>query len=520
MPSTPTMRIPQAMEPTALSLVWSLRGWERRFICAMLLSMCSASLLSAQTTWEFSPYRVQAWIVVERSPFLPQRYEETLSQAVVAGAWSAAEYGWQLTADAAPITLRGEITQRLNQLPFEALRESTGKPPPCDKLFLISVREHKTEFEIAVREWDMPSRHGGETLHLRTYQLEAVPELVLKGIVETFRPLAKIEKVDGKNIVARVRAGGMITSDDSLLTLNAGAVLHPVIRRNQRNGEPLPNGITNPAWTYLDVKSRENALLQCALQTGLAGSVPSKGGARIERFALAVKRTYPETEISIMSRKDVVAGDTSKRAKVSRPLADYEVYSKEAGEESSTSLGLTDWQGKVRLKPDDKHVLRVLYVRNGSQFLARLPVVVGHLPELTMEVFDDDPRLLAETKLRAMQSRVMDVMARREILAARIRMLIKQENFEEANKLLAEFRALPQRVQITKELDEDQRRTPAVPGITGKRITALFNGGRQLLNKFLDPELANQLAREIAVAQKPAAPAKAPISGAKVSATN
>jgi hypothetical protein len=459
--------------------------------------------VKGQGTWEYSPYRVQAWVVVEASPFLPPRSEERLSEAIVSGAWSVAEYGWQVTADAAPLALRGELLQRLPQLSFDQLKDTTGKPPSCDKLFLIVVREQDTEFTISLREWDMPTRHGGEVWQTRTVDAQAIPELVLQGLVATFRPLAKIEKVDGKAIVARVRAGGMITHEDSLLTLNAGALMHPIIRRNQRNGEPLPNGITNPAWTYLDINARENSLLKCSLVTGFVGAVPSKGSARVERLALAVKRTYPTTVISVISRKEATTGDT-KRTKASRPLSDYEIYAKEktGEEEKSISLGLTDWQGKVRLEPDENKLLRVLYVRNGSQFLARLPVVVGHLPELTFEVYDDDARLLAETKLRAMQSKVMDVMARREILAARIRTMIKQGNVEAATQLLGELRALPQRVQILKELDEDQRRLPTATGITQKRIEALFNGGRQLLSKFLDPELASQLAKEIAEAQK------------------
>ena len=491
---------------------FAVRGLLRSGACSLLVLLIGANFLCAQATWEYSPYRVQAWIAVERSPLLSSKLVEELGPALTTGTWAAAEYGWQLSVEAAPGPLQSELLQRMDSLTFEALLDANGKTPACDKLFLIAVREHDSELEATVREWDLPTRVGGETVRLRTFQPEVLPELVLKGVLDAFRPLVKIERVEGKNIVARLRAGGLITSEDSPLKLNPGALLHPVIRRNQRNGEPLPNGILTPAWTYLETKSRENSVLQCSLQTGFAGVVPAKGGPRVERLALAVKRNYPSTLITILSRKDSVPADAnaSKRAKaVSRPLADYEIYAKEPGSENTISLGLTDWQGRVRLEQDE-HALRLLYVRNGSQFLARLPVVVGHLPELSIEVFDDDPRLYAETKIRSLQSRMMDIVVRREILTARLRAGIKKGAFEEANKLLAEFRALPQRMQLQRELEDERLRMANVPGLTGKRISALFVEGNRLLTKFLDPDTANQLAKELAEAQRAPVPRAPP----------
>ena len=90
------------------------------------------------------------------------------------------------------------------------------------------------------------------------------------------------------------------------------------------------------------------------------------------------------------------------------------------GEEQQTEpLGVTDAAARSSCRGDGR--LQLLYVKNGKQLLARLPVLPGQSESLLAALVDDDRRLQAEGLVIALQSRALDLVARREILAARFR---------------------------------------------------------------------------------------------------
>ncbi len=99
----------------------------------------------------------------------------------------------------------------------------------------------------------------------------------------------------------------------------------------------------------------------------------------------------------------------------------------EDGTESNPSLrlGLTDWRGMIDIEQSDLP-LRLIYVKNGAHLVARIPVVPGYQPLETVPLPSDDKRLEAEAFVKGMESTVMDLVARREILAARIRRRIAE----------------------------------------------------------------------------------------------
>jgi hypothetical protein len=84
--------------------------------------------------------------------------------------------------------------------------------------------------------------------------------------------------------------------------------------------------------------------------------------------------------------------------------------------------------------------LMIYYVKNGETLLARLPVVVGLSPVVTAEVPDDSRRLQAEGLLKGLQSEVVDVVASRQVAAARVRMRIDERKLDLAKEMLEELR--------------------------------------------------------------------------------
>ncbi len=200
----------------------------------------------------------------------------------------------------------------------------------------------------------------------------------------------------------------------------------------------------------------------------------------------------------------------------SEPLEGYAVFARPpVAEEASASassqrLGLTDWRGMLRIERDASP-LRILYVKNGRQLLARLPLVPGAEPTQTMALPGDDERLEAEAFVRGMENRVMDLVARREILAARIRARIRDGKVAEARQYLEEAKRLPAKDDF-EALLVSHRQSGATTGDPRQvqRIDQMLSGARILLARHLNPQLIVQLEREVEAAGDASAPEKSP----------
>jgi hypothetical protein len=252
------------------------------------------------------------------------------------------------------------------------------------------------------------------------------------------------------------------------------------------------------------IDSRADTAIVGTVSSGYGSVIPAKGGPRTERLLLGLTPHFDSTRLELRARVAAPPGKGPPPA--GRPLSGYEVYVKNIGEEKTELLGLTDWEGGIDLEPGEKP-LRLFYIKNGGQMLARLPLVVGQQPRMVANVLDDDPRLAAESYIKSLQSRVMDLVARREILAVRIRAKVKKGDFAAAKQLVAEYRGLPNAAQLTRELEGTQRRMSNTTGVTGKRIEKLFLDAHKLLQGFLDPATVDKLAAEVADAERQGPPA-------------
>ncbi len=238
-------------------------------------------------------------------------------------------------------------------------------------------------------------------------------------------------------------------------------------------------------WTFLTVTGSKGLQLQCQVHSGMTSPLGGRTSTRTVRLALLAKPRLEATELEVQTQGDKPVA-----------LGGYEIYSKPPDSEDAELLGVTDWRGRFAItkKPNP---LQILYVRNGGRLLARLPVVAGLDPLVTAQVPDDDPRLFAEGYVKGLQNRVMDLVSRRELYAARFRRLLQKKEFEQAKALLEEFRALESRSDLARQLDQQEQRVKSTDRRVQTKIDQLFTDTRQLILKFLDPRTTNQLAEEL-----------------------
>lgn len=155
--------------------------------------------------------------------------------------------------------------------------------------------------------------------------------------------------------------------------------------------------------------------------------------------------------------------------------------------------------------------LMIYYVKNGETLLARLPIVVGLQPVVTAEVADDSRRLQAEAFLRGLQSETVDLVALRQVTAARIRMRIEEGKLPDAQKLMEELIRLDDYEKMARNLDDVQRQVldpagGAITPVAQMKIERMFQQTRELLQKYLQNDLVKKVEKELDAALKGGSP--------------
>ena len=469
----------------------SQRASRTALVSCLLLGLAGLpAVANAQAAWEFSPYGVQACLAFENQPEFTPVFADRTRLELQSRAEVVFFATWNLDAAIANSKVAGQILTHWEQLSFDGLKAAEPKLLTGDKLYLLAISKSGGEYFIRARELDLRTRMMGPTVERQCGTLQGIPLAAWDALAACFVPLARIETVSLKNVSARVRAGGLITDPASPALIQPGDALRPIVRRNDKTGEPTKNGIQPVAWTILNVVSRTDALLECSIASGYRTPIPTKGGNRIERLAVVARPRLPATRVVLRSRN-----------KDPHPLTGYEIYVKGVDDLPTQLLGVTDWRGSIDVPRGDV-LVRTLYVKNGNQLLARLPLVPGDEHEVVATTIEDDFRLQTEGFVTALQARVTDLVARREILAARMRKRIKEGKLGEAEVLLQDYRKLESRDELIKDLDAQQGiiadNDALLEKLTKARIAKMMGEARKLLlNKYLDPETKNVLAKEL-----------------------
>jgi hypothetical protein len=418
---------------------------------------------------------------------------------------------WSASVAAPPEALWAAVAFDIEDVSAEDIQQAAETALADDKIILLAVAGTPWDTTLKVRELDCRTRRFGPLVERRVRNPSEYAMAAFEAVREAFTPITRIELGQGKTAVVRVRAGGLILEPNSPAHIETADVLLPILRTNDRYGKPMPGRISEIPWTLLQVtaRSRDNpSVLNCSIHSGMRSPIRGRVSARRQRFAMLLRPAGECTDL-------VVEGRARQRDEVPPRLAGLEIYSKippveppqEKGPEEEQLeekrnppefLGYTDWRGKLRIPPTKDGEMRLLYVKNGGQLLARLPIVPGASPMQLAQVPDDNPRLQAEGQIRGLSGEIMDLVAQRQILAIRIRKRIEEGKLDEAEDLLDDFRSLKTRSDMQKSLDQQrQRQLPSPYSSVQTRIDQLYGETRSMLGKYLDPVLAGQLTQEL-----------------------
>ncbi len=406
-----------------------------------------------------------------------------------------------------------------------------------DKIFMVRINATKLVSDVTVVEIDTLMHFFGPPISETSVLNSALPQAVGRAVTNAFGPVMRVDEAGTKSASGLIRAGGLIQSADSPAWIRVGDVLQPMVRKNDRNGRAISIGPID--WAYLLVldakeerlkewekrverakakgedppakpdeskdKSRGGVLIEmAAIHAGRAGGLQGRKNNRTFRTAIKVRPVHEETMLRLHAKGDPT-----------QPLIGYEVHEKELDSRSMTFIGRTDWNGRMVIEKNDAP-MRLFYVKNGGAVLARLPIVPGLIPVEVADIAGDDMRLQAEAYIRGVQNAVIDLLAIRQLLQARIRMRIEKGQIKEAEDMLNKLREHPTHEILSNDMGDKLAAFKRAIGRNvnqQRKVDEMFSVTRELLTKHINPAMLRNLEAEM-VAAKSGSGSPAPETGA------
>ncbi|MGB7345371.1 MAG: hypothetical protein WBD20_14240 [Pirellulaceae bacterium] len=461
---------------------------------------------------------------------------------VVQAKWAAAETEALLLTRGQANAL-GKPDAKLIDLPLANL--VSASVDEYDKIFIVSIRRDDVLGRVNVIEFNTLMRFFGKPVEERFSSTEEIAASVARGLSSAFSPELRIDDAGLKGARGLLRAGGLILDDESPALVREGDVLLPMVRKNDRNGRPIMIGPLD--WAYLlsvRLKGKIGSVEEgkITIEQGIGdGATPNtvlvvqtknKAGKQVES-RLRIETTDRDSSTCLLVSGPVpAAGDpfaedtrtsvrmeyysgragglqgrqndrTFRRALLVRPreketlirlhakgdpdfpLIGYELYEKELYSSKMTFIGRTDWNGRLNI-PVTKDPLRLLYVKNGGAVLARLPIVPGYETKAVADLTGDDMRLQAEAYVNGVANAIIDLVAIRKLLGARIRNRLKKGQVKEAKELLVALREQPTKDILSGDLEKKQayflKEIGSRNANARKKVDNMFSSTREMLD--------------------------------------
>ena len=360
-----------------------------------------------------------------------------------------------------------------------------------DKIFIVDISD-SVPTRVRAIEFDTLMRYFGEVIEGSAWGQSDLVATIADTITEAFAPVMRIDEAGTRSASGLIRAGGLILDEQSPGMIHEGNVLMPMVRKNDRNGRPIAIGPLD--WAYLMVTERDGAKLKADLHAGRVGGLQGRRNSRTFRTALRIRPDDDATMLHLHAKDDP-----------SKPLIGYEIYERELDSKSMTFVGRTNWNGRLRVQRTDDSPLRLMYVKNGGAVLARLPMVPGYKPVAVADLSGDDMRLQAEAYIRGVQNAIIDLVAIRELLSARVRLRLQKGEMEAAEELLNKLREQPTNQQLADDMGNKQRDFIEAIGRNPnqiRKVDEMFSVTREMLSKHINQKLIRDLETDFIAAQE------------------
>ena len=372
---------------------------------------------------------------------------------------------------------------------WNSAMESTG----FDKKFVLTIDRVGNEFRVSGIEWDRASQSITSVQSRRSFDRRLLASLGTEVIFDVFRPLVSIDTVSEGNVEMRVRGGEYLPPDVSLMPFQVGDHVNAFLRHLGKNKEL--KRLQSIPWTTIRINLAERSYLRGTIISAFKSPL-TVSRRRVEMLGMKIQAMHPNTRLRVIPR-----------GKPQAPMAGYRVEilnrpeTKEDKVEDRVTLR-TDRKGEIVIPADAERPLRYLIVYSGVAPLAKAPLIPGDIELAVLEAPDDAPRLNVEAETELLQSELVDIVARREVMMARARGASKNGDWEQVSELQKKVAELPTLEQFQTRIEA--LRNPAVQAAKRNkdkaqesRIIRMCKQIAETATQHLDPLKVKEFMNEI-----------------------
>ncbi len=455
-----------------------------------------------QKYWELSPYRIHLQVAVDTSVRPQMSLENILASRLSDRVDATLSPLWSLELAVTTGAAKHQLLEALSPsrkekpLPWNEVPENQKS---FDKLMLLTIEAKPDGYRLRCQELDCLTRRWGPLLERTVAQRGMLPEASLQLLCDAFAPLATVRSLhesgdpeDENQVELRFKGSELPSKHSETLFQQSGDVYQPIVRRTDRTGELMSNGIQEVPWTYLTLGEAHENCWRGDVHTGMRRPFGVRRHGQSQQLAIALRHPPTTTHVRFYARHDPSQG-----------LAGYEVYQRDQEGQKPHLLGVTDASGMIPVQPGNTPVTTLL-LRSDGRLLAKVPVVPGALPTMEVPIADDTARLRAQARLSEVREQLIDLVARRNILMARVRDRLGKGKLSEAQQLMEQLDALPGRSQFNQVISsaEKDKGSRSDDAKVQARIEKMFADTRSLLGRFLDTRPISELQTEVNEARR------------------
>ncbi|MEO6809639.1 MAG: hypothetical protein ABI353_11060 [Isosphaeraceae bacterium] len=453
---------------------------------------------------ERRPYKIRAWVSVDPGTRLDDRGRLALIESWRTLVRRFVGTPWNLDVDEGNGPLVEGGLEELGQEVIAPLAKE------YDKVWLIRIGPAASGYDLSGREYDAATTVLGPLKRRPAPYPDDLARALLNLALDVFAPTAEIGEASGGGVSVKVQGGALPVADPIGRLVRVGTVFRPVRIYARPDGSTLRLDLIRS--TYLPVLSIEGASARCSIVSAYRDPLTTRSMQTTRLLAVGIEPANVPTRLRFM-----VAG--AERT----PAAGYTLTARRVPDAPPREVGTTDRDGRITLPAgfaDGLVVVRLLAAN--IEPLIEFPLMPGELiDEKTYVIEGTKSKAVAfETRLYALRDDVLDQIARRRRIEARMKARAEGDAWDEVALLLDQFRTLPSREAMQKALQtvEDEARhqqDPKTPILT-KAAQALLADTRSMIEGYLDDDLFKAYddalqqarARPAAAAAKPAAASK------------
>ena len=354
-----------------------------------------------------------------------------------------------------------------------------------DKVWVMHVAASDlgTGLVFTGREFDAATKRVGPLQVRRVPALTDAPRAMLQFARDLFNPTAMITGQEGGRALLTVQGAMIEPASPVGAVVEKGTVFQPLRLVSLPDGKVHVSKIKH---SYLQVESIDGAVARCTIISGLRDPLSKRVARPNSLVGLGLKPGNSPLQLRFVTGPE------------KEPAAGYTLTARLAPDGQSRELGTTDRAGRIVLKPGFASGLVILRLLAGSvEPIVELPIMPGETPDELLIAVDPKPLTVAlEARLDSLRDEVVDLVALRARLEARMKSRLEGEDWTGLETELKEFSRLSPRDQIAQRLtqlkdDAAHQQAELKTAILTKTAQAQLTELQSMIDRYLDDESYN-----------------------------